>query len=139
MKLPQLSLQELFLLVALVATLSSPAAAQRPELEAEAFVAEAHEITLEQLYKMFSYHKSRVFLYAGSDKEFDYIWLHHERLGKVTVYRLKLPRGDADLEKRFPLRSARGEELTWAIFPTEWRRPRRQLKPEDPPKKAAVK
>jgi hypothetical protein len=135
----KLTLRELFLLVVIAATLSNSAAAQRPELEAKAFVAEAHKITLEQLYKMLSYHKSRVFLYAGSDEEFDYLWLSHSRMAKVTIYRFKLPRGEAGIEDRFPLRTVRSEELTWAVFPKEWRRPRRPLEPEEPPKEAAVK
>jgi len=136
MKLPKLSLRDLFWLVALVATLSSSAAAQRPELEAGKFVAEAHEITLEQLLKIFSYDKARAFFYAGSDEDFDYIWLHHQRLGTATIYRFKLARGQANLVKRFPLRSEKDRHLTWAVFPDDWRRP---LKPDEPPKEAAVK
>jgi hypothetical protein len=136
MKLPQLSLRDLFWLV-LVAALGSPAHAERPELSAEEFVANAHEVSLEQLLRIFSYNKARVFLYAGSDEKFDYIWLHHQRRGEVTLYRFKIPRDQAMLAKRFPLRAEKGYNLTWAIFPPEWHMP--GVEPDEPPKEAAVK
>jgi hypothetical protein len=137
MKLPQLTLRDLFWLVALVAMGFKTAEARgRPELEPDKFVAEAHEITLEQMLKIFSYHKARVFFYAGSDEDFDYVWLRHQRLGKVTLYRFKLPRGEARLSKRFHLGSEEAYNLTWAVFPDDWHFP---LKPDEPPKEAAVK
>lgn len=136
MKLPQLTLRELFLLAALAA-MGSPANAQRPELSEEQLVANAHEISLEHCLKIFSYSTARVFCYAGSDEKFDYVYLQRLSLSdEVTLYRFKLPRGQAILKKRFPLRSEKPYNLTWATFPPEWRRP---VKAEDPPQEAAVK